>query len=133
KNPGLLVIAISLSFAYAYFYPSVTADLGARRDYLRGYDLQDVIYLWSGSIALGIAAAALIAIIYWILIGCQLGLGRLLEPTTEAQPLDVLFRMALHGADFRMARLRRRDSVADPDDVLSLVFGKAPAGQRWVI
>lgn len=54
KSPEFWLLAITLSGAMAWVYPEATRVLCERpRDYLKGYDLTDVVYIWSTSILFG--------------------------------------------------------------------------------
>jgi hypothetical protein len=51
KTAEFWLIAVSLSILTALAYPWITSKLGERRSYLGGYDLVDVVRVWTASIA----------------------------------------------------------------------------------
>lgn len=51
KSAEFWFVAVSLSILAAFAYPWITARLGERRSYLGGYDLVDVVRVWTASIA----------------------------------------------------------------------------------
>jgi hypothetical protein len=130
KQPGLIVFGLALSFAYAFAYPRVTASvLGERHDYLKGYSLYDVVYLWSGAALIGAAAAVLAALARWML-------PRAFQPTAADSPIGVLRKLALHGKDFHLDAATRRageGTPADPQHLLVLPFGKVAPDERWLV
>ena len=54
KGAEFWLVAVSLSMLAAAAYPRITDWLGERRSYLEGYDLADVIRVWTGSILIGV-------------------------------------------------------------------------------
>jgi hypothetical protein len=91
KAPGLLVLAVTLSSIYALKYPYITKHvLSERRDYLRGYALQDVAYIWGGSIVVGLVAGLGGAGMFWLAEGVRRCRARKLQPTPGESPIEVL-------------------------------------------
>ncbi|HWM91344.1 MAG TPA: hypothetical protein VN493_11305 [Thermoanaerobaculia bacterium] len=60
KSAEFWLVAVSLSMLAAALYPRVTERLGARRSYLEGYDLADVIRVWTASILVAAVAFVLL-------------------------------------------------------------------------
>jgi hypothetical protein len=56
KSAELWLVAVSLSMLAAAVYPQITEHFGGRRSYLEGYDLVDVIRVWTGSILVAVVA-----------------------------------------------------------------------------
>jgi hypothetical protein len=54
SSPDFWLVAISLSVASAFLYPQITKGMRQQRDYLNGYGLTDVVYVWMGSIVSGL-------------------------------------------------------------------------------
>jgi hypothetical protein len=137
KNPGLLLLAIGLSFGYAFVYPyAVQWVLHQARDYLHGYDLRDIIYVWAGSIAVGVALAILASLGYWGWIGWRYLQRRRTQPTETDTPDVIIEKLARQDATFSLPRLRLRQqegAAPDPATFLPLPFGEVEAGQRWVV
>lgn len=107
KNPILIVVVVTLSFIYAFSYPQVVKHFGPERDYLRGYDLKDVVYLWCGSIIIGLLVSLIYTGVYWLF------RGRLYpEPSVRDEARDILRKMAWRNVDFRMQRLRKNEQSA---------------------
>jgi hypothetical protein len=132
KKPALLLLAVLLSFAAAYVYPVVTQRWGGlARDYLRGYELRDVVYVWAGSMAAGLIAVVVTAVVFWIGVGIHRWRTRKNNPQSGDQPIDILVKLRRHGAAFK---LRRRRPTADPgaDWKLALPFG-GTTSQQWLV
>ncbi|ARN82635.1 hypothetical protein B1812_17780 [Methylocystis bryophila] len=129
KNPFLLVVSVILSFVAAEIYPVVTQWRGDRHDYLKAYQLQDVINVWVGSVAVGggggMIAGALLKFIQWWKA----------SPDPADKPIDVLCKLKRHGADFWLTAVQRDPNGDDAAAQLMLVlpFGGAAAGRRWLI
>jgi hypothetical protein len=131
KKPALLLLAVLLSFGAAYAYPVVTKEWGGlARDYLRGYELRDVIYVWAGSMAIGLGFAIVVSLLYWIGIGLR-RLANSNEPQTTDQPLDILKKMRHHRAAFKLPA-KRLASDPNADWKLALPFGQT-GGQYWLV
>ena len=52
-NPEFWFVAITLSLIAGLFYPLITSWFGRGRNYFLGYGIEDVIYVWCGSIVVG--------------------------------------------------------------------------------
>jgi hypothetical protein len=137
KNPGLLLLAIGLSFGYAFAYPyAVQWVLHQARDYLHGYDLRDIIYVWTGSIAIGVALAIIASLGYWGWIAWRYVQRRRTQPTEMDTPDVIIEKLARQDATFSLPRLRLRQQEGGAPDLttfLPLPFGEVEAGQRWVV
>ena len=133
KQPSLLLLAILLSFGAAHVYPKVTKyELGVARDYLQGYDLHDVVYLWTGAMVVGLGAASLIAIVYHFVTWLRAFYANLYEPQEGEEAINVLRKLHHHSAPFKL-RQRRRTAQADGETQLLLPFGQAPNGRQWLV
>jgi hypothetical protein len=93
------LIAITLSLLAAFLYPWVTDLLGPRRDYLRGYGLLDIVYLWCGSLVVGVAAALAVAAVPRLR-------RALLEPQSDDSPETALRKAARSLASLAQVSLR---------------------------
>ena len=132
KKPALLLLAVLLSFGAAYAYPTATQRWGGlARDYLRGYELRDVIYVWVGSMAIGLGAVVAVSILYWIGRGVRWVIARQNEPQPGDQPLDILKKLRRHRKAFKLAPRR---PTGDPHAAwkLALPFGETDA-QFWLV
>jgi len=141
KQPWLLVLAVVLSFGAALLYPIVTRHyLGIAHDYLRGYDLRDVISIWMGSIVIGAAFACALAAVLkvqrWLDDRAARRLTaeeRRLNPSTDDKPLDVLRKLLANNvAGFRLEQRRRVDGTLSTETLVQLPFGPADSGKRWL-
>lgn len=56
KSAEFWLVSVSLSMLAAAAYPQITELFGGRRSYLEGYDLVDVIRVWTGSILVAAVA-----------------------------------------------------------------------------
>jgi hypothetical protein len=132
KKPALLLLAVLLSFAAAYLYPAATRRWGGglARDYLRGYELRDVIYVWAGSMATGLGFVVVVSLLYWTGIGIR-RLASSNEPKTGDQPLDILQKLNHHRAAFKLPA-KRLASDANAGWKLALPFGQTD-GQYWLV
>jgi hypothetical protein len=137
KDPRAILIAISLSIFYPIAYPwAVSHLIGAadKTSYLHAYNLSLVTRLWFGSCLLGFLCGLVVGLVF-----CAISAWRkwLVEPDGRDKPMDVLRKLAWHGADFNLERLRRRPSAAgdraDPDVRLALPFGRGDGERRWVV
>lgn len=131
KQPWLLVLAVTLSFFVAFLYPHIAPhNFGEPRDYLRGYDLWDVIYLWVSSIFLGVLAGAIAAVTVQIR-------KRLLQPHESDSQLDVLQKLQRYRVTgFKLVQLRKRpgpNNEPPGPPMLVLPFGNAESGQLWLV
>jgi hypothetical protein len=132
KKPALLLLAVIFSFVAASVYPKVTQYWGGlARDYLRGYELRDVVYVWAGSMAVGFIFVVLTAIGYWICMGLYRYFVSTNEPQTTDQPLDILKKLRRHGAAFKLPT-RRPANNAIARWKLVLPFGQS-GGQYWLV
>jgi hypothetical protein len=130
KQPILLVIAVLLSFLTVPIYPWFTRlTLGVPRNYLHGYDLEDVIYLWTMSIVLGAVVAIIAAAIDRWLWNRQ--------PHETDKPIVVLRKLSSRRvSEFRLAGYRKRPAnEGGPVGplMLALPFGKADDGKMWLV
>ena len=133
KTPGLLLLAILLSFVAAYVYPKVTGyELGVAHDYLQGYDLHDIVWLWSGSMTVGLVAAGVTAVVHRIITCIRARYASLYEPQEGEEPIKVLTKLHYHRAPFKLLQ-RRRAGQLDGVTMLLLPFGPAPNGQQWLV
>lgn len=136
KKPGLLLLAVILSFAAAYIYPELkTYHLGTGHDYLRGYDMWDVVYVWSGSMAVGAAAVTLVAIAFWSTVAARFYLARYLEPDQNDSAIKILRKLHRRGKPFRLParRFAHPQAGAPEHSKLILPFGQVGAGQQWLV
>jgi hypothetical protein len=131
KKPALLLLAVLLSFAAAYLYPWVTGRwLGLARDYLRGYELRDVVYVWAGSMVVGVVAALVVISIYWICVIIRWLVERN-EPRADDQPIDILKKLDYRHMDFELRPTRPANNNQAPWR-LRLPFGHA-GGREWLV
>ncbi|MGD0104734.1 MAG: hypothetical protein ABSC06_11925 [Rhodopila sp.] len=131
--PILLVIAVVLSFGAALLYPILTERyLGVRRDYLLGYDMRDVVYVWVGSMAVGGLFGGVPGLSVWIVRAVQRHCQRLLPSPTD-NALNVLEKLDRHHADFLLPAWQSANPGANPQFMLELPFGDAGAGNRWLV
>jgi hypothetical protein len=140
KNPSLLVAAVLLSFAAGYLYPCVTKYwLGTERNYLRGYDMSDVGYLWIGSIAIAAVVAAAAGVVTLAARASYRWWKSFNEPQENDLALATLKKLQSHGAPFKLAAVSKRPAAnapaaaAPPQTMLVLPFGEVKPGQRWVV
>lgn len=142
KQPALLVIAVILSFAAASIYPIVTRyGFGIARDYLHGYDLSDVIYLWIGSILAGLIAAGVAASTVWLVATERAKRERdrlaklgLMEPDIADEAIDVLHKLERQAVvRLRLTQMRRRTDDQHGPVLLALPFGAHAPGERWLV
>jgi hypothetical protein len=134
KRPGLLLGAVILSFASAWLYPRATSQFGTSRDYLRGYDLEDIIYLWSSSIGTGALAALTVAGTQWgknKIKACLAERARKNEefnnPLTTDGPLEILQKLLRNKKGLRLQRMTNSQGV----NRLRLPFGRF--GEQWLV
>jgi hypothetical protein len=131
KQPGLLLLVVLLSVAAGVFYPWATRHwLGVAHDYLRGYELRDVAYVWGGSMTVGLAAAFAVKI--WDEVEkCIRWLRERYEPQTADQPIDILRKLQSHRANFELVTKRPANNNAAPWRLL-LPIGQAE-GREWLV
>jgi hypothetical protein len=109
KSAEAGLIAVTLSLLVAIMYPVVTGWSGARRNYLEGYELTDVMWVWFGSVA--IAAAG-----YFLVVGGRNLVVRLMEaykawakhrlvPSTGDTPITVLRKLHRQGLGLELIRV----------------------------
>lgn len=135
KQPGLLLIAIVLSFFAALIYPVITGlILGMAHDYLHGYDLRDVIYLWIGSIGTGFAAAVIVAVISWFVARRSDTHKRQFDPNPHDTQIEVLRKLQRNKVPgFRLQQQHRSDGTRPNETLLQLPFGPTEPGMRWLV
>jgi hypothetical protein len=132
KNPFLLVVSVMLSFCAAKTYPWITARwLGQSRDYLRAYQMQDVVNVWVGSVTIGggvgiVAGLAVSGLQWW---------DRTWQPQLTDRPIDILRKLGCYGADFWLPAVQRNPNgdAAAAQLMLVLPFGRADPGRHWVV
>jgi hypothetical protein len=132
KNPFLLVVSVMLSYLAAKFYPWLTAHwLGQRRDFFHAYQMQDVVYVWVGSVAIGASVGLVTG---GSISGYRWWRSRR-EPDLADRPINVLCKLARLHHDFWMRAVQRDPAGGDAAAQLMLVlpFGTAGAGRRWIV
>ncbi|HSF41429.1 MAG TPA: hypothetical protein VLT87_16640 [Thermoanaerobaculia bacterium] len=93
KSAEFWLIAVTLSILTAFLYPRITARLGERRSYLEGYDLVDVIRVWTASIA----AAALFYLAISALAAWRAARKSALVPASSDTPIELLRKLHRQG------------------------------------
>ncbi len=107
-KPGFWVSAISLSILAGMFYPGVTDFFGNERNYLYGYGLVDILYVWGGSLVAGLMA--------WILcVSAILGVA-----TIKSWYRRQLTEYSVNDKPLRMLRKMNRNDVVFPLDRASV-------------
>jgi hypothetical protein len=116
-TPEFWPIAVTLALLIIIAYPFVTEKLGKRRDYLEGHGFRDLVYLWLGSVVLGM--------LFWFAVVLAIGLFRLgkllwakvqqvyqawltmhLVPTVKDPPILVLKKLARNRMPFAEKRVQ---------------------------
>jgi hypothetical protein len=125
KNPFLLVVSVMLSYGASKAYAWWTD-----RNILAGYEMNDVVNLWLGSVTVGavggFGAGAFTRGIRW--------LHDWWQPQLKDKPIDILRKLGRHGVDFWLPAVQRGlGTNADAQFMLVLPFGKAGPGRRWLV
>jgi len=102
KSSEFWVVAITLSAAMAWVYPMVTGLFGSPRDYLKGYKLTDVVYIWATSILFGaVVTEATTRIWKWKL--------RRKRPSEKDNPISLLKKLHRQGIGVCLERVELKD------------------------
>jgi hypothetical protein len=125
KKPGLLIAAIILSAIAAMVYPWLTGLIGTERNYLRGYSLRDIIYVWLGSIVAGLIPALVVSYLKYRRDRAEVARDALYYPLTSDGPLDILTKLVRNGASFKLRR------APAPDLWLILPFARS--NEEWLV
>lgn len=135
KQPILLVWAVGLSFVALPLYEAVTPLIfHARHNYLHGYNLEDLIALWSLSIVVGGALATAATGVYWYR-------ERRYQPHETDTEIAVLRKLYWHrvrhdagDCHFKLAALQRQPAGGGAGPLLLVLpFGAAEAGKIWIV
>jgi hypothetical protein len=93
KTPEFWLVAITLSLVAAFVYPIITDFFGQPRNYLEGYGLRDVTYVWFAVILLTILFYIIVSIYERIVqLYKQRKKGRFVY-SMDDEPLDVLRKL----------------------------------------
>jgi hypothetical protein len=93
KSAEFWLIAVSLSIVTALAYPAITSMLGERRSYLGGYDLVDVVRVWTASIA----SATLAFLIFVAFVARKAARREALIPSAGDTPVELLRKLQRQG------------------------------------
>ncbi|MBI2555913.1 MAG: hypothetical protein HYW13_00545 [Planctomycetes bacterium] len=103
KSPEFWLLAITLSGAMAWVYPQATRVLCERpRDYLKGYDLTDVVYIWATSILFGAVVMGVITCIWKLKLWWK-------HPSEKDDPISLLKKLHRQGLGVCPSRVRVKD------------------------
>lgn len=133
-NPLFWLAAVTISIAFAFFYPVATAWwLEERRDYRGSFTFADVLYVWFSAILLGAASWVLWkvggALLVWV---ANMQLARR-TPAASDTPRDVVRKLVSVGEQLRHPRATIKSKDASKEQqVVRLPFPAAAAGKVWV-
>jgi hypothetical protein len=131
KSQEFWFLAILASLLIAFAYPLVTAWLRVPRNYLDGYGLRDVLYVWLGAIGLTL-------LVYSAVLGA-LAVVRLVQarqaaqvtPAAGEEPVPLLRKLARQGQGVHLPRARLALDGAT-ETVYLLEPDDAAAAEMWV-
>lgn len=148
------LIAVTLSLLTAVVYPVVTGWGGVGRNYLEGYELWDVMWVWFGSVVVAAVGYVLVfgTVRIWTRGASELAAWRKQRRTpSDEDPVAVLRKLERQGLGLRLPRVRveiqgkvQRGHLLEPKDgeqetvwvgpkiVVKWLAGADPALQREV-
>jgi len=99
KSPEFWALAIILSLTTALFYPIITG-----RNYLKGYNFRDVCYVWFGSAGAALFVCGILLLTLKAIQALKEEKARLRRFSSEDSPLEVLRKLALNNAGFKLTQ-----------------------------
>jgi hypothetical protein len=123
KSAEFALLAITLSIAAAPTYPIATDWFGESRGYLASHGIRDLLYVWGGSITIGVVAAIFAA----AGVHAYRWRQRRRVPTTDLDPAAFLDFLARNNVSL----LRPQVRASGTNEMLYLIRGDAQQGDFW--
>jgi hypothetical protein len=130
NSPDFWLIAITLSIASAFVYPRITKWLQIQRDYLSGYGLTDVVYVWVGSVIFGLITFLLLTVLISLWITLRRLILRAYQFSTEDSAIEFLGKLGKRNLGPYLERATFITAGTDPD--ACFFVEKASEIEAWV-